>query len=206
MQIFKISLKDQSTENLTNTRFDNIHSSISSNGRMMLYRSDKSGNFEIELRDLEQSGSRQVSEGTGSKRHPSFGPEDRFAFYQNVIEPGNAEILATDLSTNMVYKVGRLSGASLNPSVRNSQAAKLINEKGIAPKCQPPIMAFWRNTWRRPASGSFVPSPFYFVRGLYAIYPNQASSRPDNFLWLFGDTNRAGKRQVFFRSPHSQNI
>ena len=141
MQIYRISLADHSVKRVTHIAADAIHGSISNDGNFLLYRTNQSGNFEIDLMDLRTGNVRQISRGPGSKRHPSFGQSDKFAFYQTVFEAGKAEIWATELATGKQFEFGQLSGASLNPSVRRSSTAALIEEVGREASCKPAIVA-----------------------------------------------------------------
>ena len=142
-KIFSVdSAVSAAPKQITSGRGNDFDPMFSPDGSAIYFTSDRSGKMAIYRTALD--------DGAGSKRHPSLGPNDRFAYYQSVLEPGNAKILATDIATGQIYRLGKLSGASLNPTVKASEAASTVRKNGLEVSCGPPVIHLWRSIRKGP--------------------------------------------------------
>ena len=109
-----MNLDGDGAMNLTQSPSEDIHSTVSPNGGLIVFRSDRSGKFEAHTMSIDGSQVTQLTDLQGSVRHPSFSPDGNQVIFHAVTKPGSASIQMVDLQTRTARELASDSAANLN--------------------------------------------------------------------------------------------
>jgi len=86
----------------------------SSDGKMIAFNSDRTGDMNIWLHSLVDNSDRQLTKGPGGDFQPNWSPDDRkIAFFSS--RAGNADIWLVDVQTGALAQLTRNSAIDINP-------------------------------------------------------------------------------------------
>lgn len=122
-QLFVRSAKDESAPiQVTFNNADSLYPSISPDGKLIAFASDKDGDWNIYvIRKANPVGVMQVTFGGGNEIEPSFSPDGKGIAYTSESPDGYREIATVDLFTRATTFLGPGSNPSWSPHPKSEE-------------------------------------------------------------------------------------
>lgn len=93
---------------LTVQRGNNLHNSISGDGKYLFYSTDIRGNYDIYFRDLKSSSILPITDHPSAEHHPSVSPDGKKLVYVSDEIDGNGDLILVTINPEEIIKDGLL--------------------------------------------------------------------------------------------------